>query len=339
MGTANQPDPGSGKKEAKPIKICFVLSSIGGPRMLSQLFAGHIKDDVAYLVIQRMAGAGLLDVLVECLREEVNIKTLVAGHTLQLQPGAIHFLPNERNYVFEGDKLIAADVPGKVRLSLDLLFTGAAALSNPCAVVVLSGMLTDEDGLAGLAKLSAKGVPILGTLESNTPVFDMIEQIRAKGLMGELYPPKYLLEHLSFQANGNGNGNGNGISRAGGDRIRVLVADDEEKIRSMVGDMLRLQGIAAEFAGDGLDALRKIQKGKYDALILDLSMPEMDGLRTLEALKTIDPTLPIVVVTGTDDPAKIQAVKGFNVLGVLQKPFAWEKLKKLLPQFRQDAQK
>jgi chemotaxis response regulator CheB len=315
------------------LKICFILSSIGGPRMLSPLLSGPLEEDVAYVVIQRMAGAGLLDVLVECLREEVNQKTLVAGHTLQLQPGAIHFLPNERNYVFDGgEKLIAADVPGKTRLSLDLLFTAAAALPNPCAVVVISGMLTDEDGLAGLAKLSAKGAPILGTLESNTPVFDMIEQIRAKGLMGELYPPKYLLEHLDFHGNDKAEGGG----RSGSQGIRFLVADDEEQIRALLGDMLRQHGIAAEFAGDGLDALRKIQKGKYDALILDLNMPEMDGLRTLEALKTIDPALPIVVVTGVEDASRIQAVKEFNVLGVLQKPFTWEKLKKMLPQFKPD---
>ena len=318
---------------ARATRICFVLSSIGGPRMLSPLFSGPIRDDVAYVVIQRMAVAGLLDVLVECLREEVKCKTLVAGHTLQLQPGSIHFLPNERNYVFEGDKLIAADVPGKARLSLDLLFTAAASLPNPCVVVVLSGMLTDEDGLAGLAKLNARGVPILGTLESNTPVFDMIEQIRAKGLMGELYPPKYLLEHLRF----NGSVKPGGPNRSGGDSVRILVADDEEKIRAVVGDMLTLQGYCPEFAGDGLDALRKIQKGKYDALILDLNMPEMDGLRTLEALKTIDPTLPIVVVTGSEDAARLQAAKEINVLGVLHKPITWDKLKKLLPQFRLDA--
>ncbi|GEM_PF-1308628 len=334
MGAADASNPNpSAAKPAPPLKICFVLSSIGGPRMLSPLFSGPFKEDVAYVVIQRMAGAGLLDVLVECLREEVNRKTLVAGHTLQLQPGAIHFLPNERNYVFAGDKLIAAEVPGKARLSLDLLFGSAASLPNPCAVIVLSGMLTDDDGLAGLAKLSAKGVPILGSLESNTPVFDMIEQIRAKGLMGELYPPKYLLEHLRFS----GNGNGKTAHRSGGDKVRILVADDEEKIRTMVGEMLALQGYSAEFAADGLDALRKIQKGKYDALILDLNMPEMDGLRTLEALKTIDPTLPIVVVTGMDEASKIQAAKEFNVLGILQKPFAWDKLKKLLPDFQTGA--
>jgi CheY-like chemotaxis protein len=314
------------------LKICFILSSIGGPRMLPQLLGGRLREDTAYVVVQRMAGAGLLDVLVECLREEVNRKTLVAGSTLQLQPGAIHFLPNERNYSFEGDKLIAADLPGKTRLSLDHLFSGAAASPNPCAVVVLSGMLTDEDGLAGLAKLSAKGASILGTLESNTPVFDMIEQIRAKGLMGELYPPKYLLEHLAFS--GNGNGNGNGAAKPEGSRF--LIADDEEKVRTLLADMLRVHGINSDIAVDGLDALRRIQKGKYDALLLDLNMPEMDGLRTLEALKTIDPSLPIVVVTGIDDPSKIQAAKEFNVLGVLQKPFSWDKLKKLIPQLKRN---
>jgi chemotaxis response regulator CheB len=323
-GKGDMPD----RPDKSLLKICFVVSSIGGPRMLTPLFSGHLKEDVAYVVIQRLAGAGLLDVLVECLREEVNRKTLVAGHSLQLQGGVIHFLPNERNYAFEGEKLVAMDVPGNTRLSLDQLFGSAAEIANPCSVVVLSGMLTDDDGLAGLSRLNARGVSITGTLESNTPVFDMIEQLRGRGLMGELYPPKYLLEHVRFRENGDGKPRRRDGSA---DAPRILVADDEEKIRAVIMEMLQAQGMCAEFAVDGLDALRKIQKGKYDAMILDLHMPEMDGLKTLEALKTIDPKLPIVVMTGLDDPTKIQAAKEFNVLGVLQKPFTWDKLKKLLP--------
>ena len=304
------------------MKICFILSSIGGPRMLPQVFSGTMRDDVAYVVIQRLAGAGLLDVLVECLREELNRKTVIAGHTLPLQAGAIHFLPNERNYAFNGDALAAAR-GGKGSLDLDMLFASAAAQPRPCAVAVLSGMLVQDEGLAGLAKLAARGSPIVGTLESQTPVFDMIERIRGAGLMGELYPPKHLLEHLDFSKAS--------ATRAGSGAPRYLIADDEEKVRSMLADMLKLHGIASDAAVDGLDALRKIQKARYDALILDLAMPEMDGLKTLEALKTIDPGLPIVVMTGIDDPARIQAAKGFRVLGVLQKPFSWEKLKKMLP--------
>jgi CheY-like chemotaxis protein len=307
------------------MKVCFILSSIGGPRMLTQLFAGNLRDDVAYVVIQRLAGAGLLDVLVECLREELNRKTLIAGHTLPLQPGAIHFLPNDRNYAFDGDALAAA--PGRGALDLDLLFASAAAQPHACAVAVLSGMLVQDEGLSGLAKLAAKGAPIAGTLESQTPVFDMIERIRAAGMMGELYPPKHLLEHLEFGKPATRPGALPG--RDGGPRY--LIADDEEKVRSMLCEMLKLHGIASETAVDGLDALRKIQKGRYDALILDLAMPEMDGLKTLEALKTIDPGLPIVVMTGSEDPERIQAAKEFKVKGVLQKPFSWEKLKKLLP--------
>ncbi|MBW8886968.1 MAG: response regulator [Fibrobacteres bacterium] len=307
------------------MKVCFILSSIGGPRMLPQIFAGGMRDDVAYVVIQRLAGAGLLDVLVECLREDLNRKTLIAGHTLQLQPGAIHFLPNERNYAFEGDALAAA--PGKGALDLDLLFASAAAQPHACAVAVLSGMLVQDEGLAGLAKLAAKGSSIVGTLESQTPVFDMIERLRSAGLMGELYPPKHLLEHLEFAT-----AKPRAESPAGTQNgPRFLIADDDEKVRSMLFEMLKLHGIASDLAVDGLDAVRKIQKGHYDALILDLAMPEMDGIKTLEALKTIDPALPIVVMTGSEDPARIQAAKEFNVLGVLQKPFSWDKLKKLLP--------
>ena len=296
--------------------------------MLNPLFSGTIKADVAYIIIQRLAGQGLLDVLVECLREEVNVKTLVAGHSLQLQGGTIHFLPCERHYAFKGDKLVAIELPGKTELSLDHLFKSVLDFPNFCSVVALSGMLTDEDCIAGLTQLKARGVQILGTLENQTPVFDMIEQLRSLGLMGDLYPTKHLLEHLRFGA-----GDKTNSLRRDGSRetAKILVADDEEKARSVIVEMLQAQGFAVDFAVDGLDALRKLQKHQYDVLILDLHMPEMDGIKTLEALKTIDPTLPIVIMTGSNDAAKIQAAKEFNVLGVLQKPFGWEKLKKILP--------
>jgi CheY-like chemotaxis protein len=293
--------------------------------MLSQLFSGGLRDDVAYVVVQRLAGAGLLDVLVECLREDVDRKIVIAGHTLALQPGVIHFLPNERNYAFVDGSLAAAP-GGKGALDLDLLFASAAAQPWDCAVAVLSGMLVKDEGLTGLRRLAAKGAAIVGTLESQTPVFDMIDRLREKGLMGELYPPKHLLEHLAFAA---APGAGAGAADA---PFRVLVADDEEKVRSLLLEMFDMHGIEAEPAVDGLDALRKIQKSRYGALILDLAMPEMDGLRTLEALKTIDPELPIVVMTGADEPARIQAAREFKVRGVLAKPFTWDKLKTLLPE-------
>src|SRR5690606_32577906 len=186
-------------------------------------------------------------------REEVNHKTRIAGHTLELCGGSIHFLPNERNYGFQGDKLVAADAPGHSRLSLDLLFGAATGIANPRAVVVLSGMLTDDDGISGLAKLSAEGVPIVGTLESGTPVFDMIDQFRSRGLMGDLFPAKYLLEHLEFSGR---DASGNGGTPAAS-RPKFLVADDEEQVRVVVGEMLRQHGIAVETAADGLDAVRK----------------------------------------------------------------------------------
>jgi chemotaxis response regulator CheB len=315
---------------AGKLKIVLILSSIGGPRMLSSLFSGIVPEDVAYVVVQRMVHGGLMDVLVECLREELNRKSVVAGHSLRLKPGVIHFLRAERDYAFQGDTLTAVDMPGRPRLSLDRLLASFAELPNPLAVVVLSGMLTDRDGMEGLAALAARGVPVLGTLESHTPVFDMIDQLRQQGIMGELYPPKYLLEHLRFQEAARP------ATRGGGGPC-YLVADDEEGVRTLIGDALELSGIGCEFAVDGLDALRKIQKRRYDALILDLNMPEMDGLRTLEALKTVDPELPIVVLTGVDDPARIAAVREFKVLGVLQKPFSLDKLKKLIKDWTPEA--
>jgi CheY-like chemotaxis protein len=226
------------------------------------------------------------------------------------------------------------DLPGNTRLSLDHLLNSLLDIPNPCAIVVLSGMLTDSDGLAGLTKAHALGITLTGSLEANTPVFDMIEQLQKLGLMGELYAPKQLLEHMRFRVPGLKH-----AARRDGliEAPRILIADDEEKVRTQLSDMLKTHGMTVDFAGDGLDAVRKLQKCKYDALLLDLQLPELDGLKILEALKTIDPELAIILMTNPDAQAMVLAAKEFKVQGMLQKPYSWEKLKKLLPNSCQDS--
>jgi CheY-like chemotaxis protein len=106
-----------------------------------------------------------------------------------------------------------------------------------------------------------------------------------------------------------------------------LVVDDEKNVRDVIGDILFFEKIACDFATDGLDALRKIQKTRYSGMILDIKMPEMDGLQTLNALQTIDPDIPILIITGFDDEQTQKAAENPNVVGILLKPFTGEDIK------------
>jgi DNA-binding response OmpR family regulator len=61
----------------------------------------------------------------------------------------------------------------------------------------------------------------------------------------------------------------------------ILVADDEPKIRSFVGRALNMAGYETDFAADGAIALRAARQKRYDLVILDVVMPEVDGRQAL----------------------------------------------------------
>lgn len=80
--------------------------------------------------------------------------------------------------------------------------------------------------------------------------------------------------------------------------IRILIADDEERIRTSTAKALAPMGYTVDTASDGADALRRIENEYYDVLITDLVMPEMDGIEVLHRAKELRPALPVIVLTG-----------------------------------------
>jgi CheY-like chemotaxis protein len=101
----------------------------------------------------------------------------------------------------------------------------------------------------------------------------------------------------------------------------VLVVEDEDSARQLMRESLESAGCRVEEAGDGAQALRALEQGLPDLVLLDLVMPEMDGFEFLEALRANDSwrDLPVVVVTAKDlDPADHQRLNG-EVASVLQK--------------------
>jgi DNA-binding response OmpR family regulator len=80
--------------------------------------------------------------------------------------------------------------------------------------------------------------------------------------------------------------------------MKVLVVDKEVEFASILAERLQLRKILAESVFSGTDALAAVPVFKPDVLILDLQMPDMDGLDVLTRVRAIDPTIEVILITG-----------------------------------------
>jgi DNA-binding NarL/FixJ family response regulator len=107
---------------------------------------------------------------------------------------------------------------------------------------------------------------------------------------------------------------------------RVLIVDDEDDFRNIVKDILTDEGFKTAEASDGLDAIRIFGNNSFDAVLLDLRMPGMDGIQTLRELKKIDSRIPVIMLTAFGDiPTAVQAVKQ-GAYDFITKPPEFDKL-------------
>lgn len=79
---------------------------------------------------------------------------------------------------------------------------------------------------------------------------------------------------------------------------RVLLIDDEEAFATVVAERLRARGPAIDIAFSGEEGIRLAAAHTYDAILLDLAMPGLDGLATMKLLLEHDRTLQIIILTG-----------------------------------------
>ena len=124
-------------------------------------------------------------------------------------------------------------------------------------------------------------------------------------------------------------------------RGTVLVVEDEEGVREVVGRMLERLGFHVITAVDGQDAIRVLDEhdGGVAAVLLDLSMPRMGGAETVQLLRERSPELPVVLMSGyTEQEVAAKILDGTGgPVGFLQKPFLSEDLSSVLRQLSQSA--
>src|SRR5690625_6910520 len=79
---------------------------------------------------------------------------------------------------------------------------------------------------------------------------------------------------------------------------KVLIVDDEAAIRRTLKDIINYEKYKLEEAKDGMEGLAKIKKSKYDLVLMDIKMPNMDVIEALERLQDIQPDLPVIMISG-----------------------------------------
>lgn len=113
---------------------------------------------------------------------------------------------------------------------------------------------------------------------------------------------------------------------------RILTVDDSKTIRDMVSFTLRKAGFDVDEAEDGKVALSVLGRGRYDLIITDLNMPNMDGISLIKNVRTDSQHrgVPILILTTEGDATKKNDGKAAGATGWLVKPFNPEKLVELV---------
>lgn len=108
--------------------------------------------------------------------------------------------------------------------------------------------------------------------------------------------------------------------------IRILVCDDDPAVRQTIAEALVGEAVVVDTAERGVDAIQKIMRARYQAVILDLMMPGLGGLDTIGIIRRLDETLPIIVVTGHASYETERAARAAGVFYYLVKPFSLDEL-------------
>lgn len=118
----------------------------------------------------------------------------------------------------------------------------------------------------------------------------------------------------------------------------VLIADDDDEMRTALAEMLRRAGYEVLEARNGAEVLEQVKESalceegglELDAVVSDIRMPGRSGLDVLVAIRAVSPELPVVLITGFGDAETHAQARWMGATAVLDKPFDAEELRSAL---------
>jgi DNA-binding response OmpR family regulator len=106
----------------------------------------------------------------------------------------------------------------------------------------------------------------------------------------------------------------------------ILLVEDDPKIASFLKKGLQHEGFHVDWVTSGEKAISRLEDGGVDLQLLDLGLPDVDGLEVLRELRRRGMDVPVIVVTGRTDPRDRATALSLGVSAYLTKPFPWTQL-------------
>ncbi|NWH06602.1 response regulator [Desulfobacter latus] len=101
---------------------------------------------------------------------------------------------------------------------------------------------------------------------------------------------------------------------------KVLIIDDEQEFTQALAERMTTRGMTVSTSSSAIEGLKNVEEHSFDVVVLDLQMPEMDGIETLKVLKKKKPELQVILLTGHATVEKgIEAMK-LGAMDLLEKP-------------------
>ena len=100
---------------------------------------------------------------------------------------------------------------------------------------------------------------------------------------------------------------------------KVLIVDDEEDLLRAMKVRLTSWGYSVITAGNGKEAMELIKTANPKAVLLDIVMPQMDGIETLRRIRELDKGLPVLILTAYGDEKRFDEARALGISGFIQK--------------------
>ncbi|TYP72512.1 response regulator [Paenibacillus methanolicus] len=107
----------------------------------------------------------------------------------------------------------------------------------------------------------------------------------------------------------------------------VMIVDDQTAIRMLLREVFELEGLRVFEFSHGKSAIETLQQKRVDYILLDLKMPDMDGIEVLTAIRAYNRTVDVAMITAYGDPLKLDAARKLGVTTFFTKPFEIDDVK------------
>jgi len=111
---------------------------------------------------------------------------------------------------------------------------------------------------------------------------------------------------------------------------RILIVDDEPNVCQFLSEYLEYKGFETQISQSGKEALKYLETDTFDAILLDLIMPEMNGLEVLEKIRQMKIMIPVIIVTGVKDKNVADDAIKLGAADFIPKPIDLDRLEQSL---------